>query len=113
MTRALLMVTGLFLIATSARAFETGRDMLAFATERHEFMLYVSGIMEGHMLTAAWLNQPQVACPDPETMRQQLAVAVLLWMADNPGHLNNMAPSVDQQVSLPRPVARMKDDHAV
>ncbi len=94
MTRTLLIAASLLLISTSAKAFETGRDLLAFATQRHEFMLYVSGIMEGHMLTAAMLKQPQIACPSPERTRRELAIAVLLWMKKNPDRLNMTARSI-------------------
>ena len=92
----LAALCGLLMLAmpSSAGAFRTGSDLLAFATQRHELMLYVAGIMEGHMLTAAILRAPQIACPSPETTRKELAIAVLLWMQKNPGRLNMTARSM-------------------
>ena len=80
--------------SSNARAFETGHDLLEFATQRHEFMLYVAGVMEGHMLTAAMLRSPQIACPYPHTTRLELASAVISWIEANPQHLDNTARAV-------------------
>ena len=54
----------------------------------------MSGILEGHMVTAALLQIPQLTCPDPDTTRQELAGVVLLWLAKNPQHLELPARSL-------------------
>ena len=64
------------------------------SSQGHEFRAYVSGIMEGHMLTATLLRVPQVACPDPKTTRQELAGVVLLYLARNPQRLGMTARSL-------------------
>ena len=74
----------LFIAAPRVAAFETGHDLLEASVRNDEFRAYVSGIMEGHMLTAALNQVPQSACPTPETTRQELAGVVVLYLLNAP-----------------------------
>ncbi len=75
---ALLLCSASYVIA-----FETGYDLLQ-ASSRGEFRAYVSGIMEGHMLSAAMYKLPQIACPAPDTTRQEIAGIVALYLINSP-----------------------------
>ena len=81
-------------LSSDALAFQSGYDLMKASTRGHEFRAYVSGIMEGHMLTAALLQVPQFTCPDPEITRQELAGVVLLWLSKNPQRLGMTARSL-------------------
>ena len=84
----LLCAVSLFAYTLEARAFETGFELMKASSRGNEFRAYVSGIMEGHMLTAGLLGISQLACPDPETIRQELAGVVLLYLTKNPERLD-------------------------
>ena len=84
----LMCAMNLFAFAKDARAFENGFELMEAASRANEFRAYVSGIMEGHMLTAALLSASQVACPDAQTTRQELAGVVLLYLTKNQERLD-------------------------
>ena len=81
-------------LSSEAAAFQSGYELMKAASRGHEFRAYVSGIMEGHMVTAALLQVSQFACPDPETTRQELAGIVLLSLSKNPQRLEMPARSL-------------------
>ena len=54
---------------------------------------FVSGIYEGHMISASLYKQAQLTCPSPETTRQELAEAVL-------AHLTTLSPT-DEMAEIP------------
>ena len=87
----LLCAVSLFTYTGEVKAFETGFELMKASSRGNEFRAYVSGIMEGHMLTARLFGISQVACPDPETTREELAGVVLLYLTKNPERLNMQA----------------------
>ena len=87
----LLCAVSLSTYTWEVRAFETGFELMKASSRGNEFRAYVSGIMEGHMLTARLFGISQVACPDPETTREELAGVVLLYLTKNPERLNMQA----------------------
>ena len=84
----LLCAVSLFTYTWEVRAFETGFELVKASSRGNEFRAYVSGIMEGHMLTARLFEISQVACPDVETTREELAGVVLLYLTKNPRRLD-------------------------
>lgn len=64
--------------------FTTLKELFEFVDPKSsEFMLYVAGIAEGHLLATQFRRVPPLACPSPETTRKELMIAVLDWMEAN------------------------------
>ena len=100
---AALVAVILFVSATSVHAYEDTLSMLsdvagALSPEGgdegwYRYRSFVAGIYEGHMLSASLYKQDQLACPSPETTRQELAEAVL-------AHLTTLSPT-DEMAEMP------------
>ena len=71
--------------ASNVHAYENTLEMVADVVGGGESWLryraFVSGIYEGHMISARLYKRDQLTCPSPETTRQELAEAVLPYLA--------------------------------